>query len=109
MLKKIRAQQVTLDLPSEDTEAGLRAVIQTVYKNSDYVTLQTVDRTAALHRRFAEFATQVETVSDPVTGSTTSVSGAGVALLVSAFVKTWILEDNPGATLNSLGDIILEQ
>jgi len=34
------------------------------------------------------------------------VSGAGLALLVSAFVKTWILQDMPGTTLTPEGDIL---
>ena len=51
---------------------------------------------------------QVETVQDPVTGQPLVISGAGLALAVSAFVKTWILTDTPGSTLNAAGDIVLE-
>ena len=108
MLKKVRAQQITLELPAEEAEAWVRAMIQTVYKDGDYNTVQTVDRTAALHRRFSEFAMQVETVQDPVTGQPLVISGAGLALAVSAFVKTWMLTDTPGSTLNAAGDIVLE-
>lgn len=108
MPKKIRAQQITLELPTEGAEVWVRAMIQAVYKDADYQTVQTVDRTSALHRRFSEFVLQVETVSDPVTGQTTTLSGAGLALAVSAFVKAWILQDTPGATLNAADDIILE-
>lgn len=108
MPKKVRAQQIVLDLPTEEAEVWIRAIIQTVYKDADYTTVQTVDRTAALHRRFSEFAMQVETVQDPVTGQSLAISGAGIAVAVSAFVKAWILQDTPGATLNAQGDIILE-
>lgn len=108
MLKKIRAQQIILELPAEEAEVWIRATIQTVYKDADYKTTQTVDRTAALHRQFSEFATQIEVVQDPVTGNTVAISGAGVAMAVSAFVKAWILADTPGSVLNSAGDIILE-
>ena len=108
MPKKIRAQQITLELPTEGAEVWVRAMIQTVYKDSNYQTIQTVDRTASLHRRFSEFALQSETVHDPVTGQTTTLSGAGLALAVSAFVKTWILEATPGSVLNAEDDIILE-
>lgn len=108
MLKKVRAQQIILELPTEEAEVWIRATIQSVYKDGDYKTVQTVDRTSALHRRFGEFATQLETVQDPVTGQTITLSGAGIAMAVSAFVKTWILADTPGAVLNESGDIILE-
>lgn len=108
MPKKVRAQQIVLDLPTEEAEVWIRAVIQTVFKDADYNTVQTVDRTAALHRRFSEFATQVETVQDPVIGQSLAISGAGIAMAVSAFVKTWILADTPGAVLNESGDIVLE-
>lgn len=108
MLKKVRAQQIVLDLPTEQAEVWIRAVIQTVYKDADYATVQTVDRTAALHRRFSEFAMQMEIVQDPVTGQTLSISGAGIAMAVAAFVKTWILADTPGSVLNAEGDIVLE-
>lgn len=108
MVKKIRAQQITLELPTEGAEVWVRAVVQAVYKDADYRTVQTVDRTSALNRRFSEFVLQVETVSDPVTGAQLTISGAGLALAVSAFVKAWILQDTPGATLNAADDIILE-
>jgi len=106
MLKKIRSQQITLDLPTEGAEVWVRAVLQTLYKDASLNTLQTVDRTDHLHRRFSEFVMQFETVQDPVTQQTVTVSGAGLALLVSAFVKTWILQDMPGTTLTPDGDIL---
>jgi hypothetical protein len=108
MLKKVRAQQITLELPTEGAEVWVRAVIQTVYKDAQYNTTQTVDRTSALHRRFSEFATQIETIQDPITGQSLTISGVGIALAVSAFVKTWMLTDIPGATLNTNDDITLE-
>lgn len=106
MLKKIRTQQITLDLPIEDAEAWVRAVLQTLYKDGDMKTVQTVDRTFSLHRRFTEFVTQFETVQDPVTQQTITASGAGLSLLVSAFVKSWILHDLPQTTLTPDGDIL---
>ncbi len=108
MLKKVRAQQITLELPAEGAEVWVRAMIQTVIKDASYSTVQTIDRTAALHRRFSEFAMQVEPIQDPVTGQTMAISGAGLALAVSAFVKTWILADITGSTINAEGDIFLE-
>lgn len=108
MLKKVRAQQITLELPTEEAEVWVRAIIQTVYKDGNYNTVQTVDRTASLHRRFSEFAMQLETLQDPVTGQALTISGAGLALVVSAFVKAWMLTDTPGSTLNAAGDIVLE-
>lgn len=108
MITKLRAQQITLDLPTENAEVWVQAVLQKVIKNDDYETVQTVDRVSAVHRLFGEFAVSSLTIFDPVIGQEITLSGAGLGIAVSEFVKQWMLADVPGTSLNQHGDIIKE-
>ncbi len=108
MITKLRAQQITLDLPTENAEVWVRAVLQKVIKDGDYQTIQTVDRVSAVHRVFSEFAVNSLTLFDPVQGKELTISGAGLGIAVSEFVKQWMLADVPGTSINQHGDIIKE-
>lgn len=106
MTTKLRASQVTLDLPTENSDVWVRAVLQKVIKDDDYQTVQTVDRVGAVHRQFSDFATSFLTVFDPLQGHDITLSGAALGMAVSEFVKQWMLADVPDASLNQHGDII---
>jgi hypothetical protein len=109
MIEKIRAQQVTIDLPTEEAEPWVRAVIQRVMKDPEtYETNQTVDRIDAVHRRLSDFAMMQQTFTDPVTGGSVTLSGVGCGQAIIAFVKAWMLEDFPGYVENIHGDIVKE-
>jgi hypothetical protein len=107
MIEKTRAQQIVIDLPTEESATWIRAVLQTVIKNDNYETIQVVDRTAFIHRNLSEIATQTVNITDPVTGANVTLSGIGVALAVTAFVRDWILSDK-GGVVNNHGDIVKE-
>jgi len=109
MIKKIRAQHISIDLPNETGPVWIRAVIQTIFKNkSDYKTVQMVDRTGFLHREVNQIATQMTTITDPVTGQTIQVSGAAAAILIRKFITQWIVDDF-GGEINEFGDIIFPE
>lgn len=105
-ITKLRTQQITLDLPMEDAEVWVRAVLQKVIKDADYRTIQTVDREGAVNRLFSEFATTRLTIIDPVLGQEITLSGAGLGVAVGEFVKQWMLEDVSGTFINDRGDVI---
>lgn len=105
MIEKTRAQQITIDLPTEDSMVWVRAALQTVIKNDSYNTIQTIDRTAFVTRNMGQFATQILEFTDPVTGATQNISGAGVASAITAFVRSWILSDL-GGSINEHDDIV---
>lgn len=107
-ITKLRTQQITLDLPTEDAEVWVRAVLQKVIKDDDYRTIQTIDREGAVNRLFSEFAQSSLTVYDPVLGHEITLSGAGLGVAVGEFVKQWMLADVPGTSLNERGDVIKE-
>lgn len=104
--EKIRAQSVSIEVLTESCEPWVHCVLQKVFKDAEYKTVQTVDRTGGLHRLLSEFATEVREIQDPVTGQQLVISGAGLGLAVSEFVKQWILADVPGCTTNEYGDIV---
>ena len=108
-IEKIRAQQVVIDLPTEEAEPWVRATIQRVVKDAEtYKTVQTVDRVEAVHRRLADFATMVRTFIDPVTQQEVTLSGVGCGQAIITFVKAWMLEDFPEYIENTYGDIVKE-
>lgn len=107
MIEKTRAMRIEIDLPVEGAMPWVRAVLQTVFKSADYETVQTVDRTGYVHRSLGEFATQMQTIIDPVTQKEVSLSGAAAANMISAFVSSWILTDT-GGIINEHGDIVKE-
>lgn len=106
MINKLRAQQITLDLPTEDAEVWVRAVMQKVIKDGDYKTVQTIDRVGAVNRLFSEFAASSLTVVDPVQGKEITISGAGLGIAVEEFIKQWMLADVAGTSINERGDVI---
>lgn len=107
-MKKLRAQQISIDLPTEEGEVWLNATLQTIVKDQDYKTVQRIDRTEQTHRKLSDVATQVEQMYDPVTGQTLNVSGYGVALLIKMFVVSWMQQDH-GGEINEIGDLITEE
>lgn len=108
MITKLRASQITLDLPTENSDVWVRAVLQKVIKDDDYQTVQTVDRVGAVHRQFSDFAASMLTFFDPLQGKEITLSGAALGMAVAEFIKQWMLADVPDASLNQHGDIIKE-
>lgn len=106
-MKKIRAQQIVIDLPTEGAAIWVQATLQRCIKDQEYTTVQTVDRVGFVNRTFADFMQQMVTVTDPLTGQEHTVSGAAIAMLIRALVCTWIVEDR-GGNLNEHGDVIEE-
>jgi hypothetical protein len=104
-MKKIRSQQIVIDLPKEGAMPWVRATLQRCDKDENYQTVQTVDRVGFVHRSLADFAAQMTTITDPVTGQTHTLSGVAASLLIGDMVSEWIIEDR-GGTINEHQDII---
>ncbi len=105
MTKKIRSQQIVIDLPTETSEVWVRATLQRVIKDADYKTIQTIDRVGFVHRAASQISTQMTTITDPVTGEAHTISGAGAYILIRDMVSAWIITDRGGA-INEHEDII---
>lgn len=107
MIEKLRAQQITIDLPTEEGEAWVHIVVQKVFKDKDtYQSRQVVDRVRHVYNSISEFATDMHTVIDPVTGKSVTISGAGIAELIRSFAHDWFGRKYDGQP-NNQGDFIL--
>jgi hypothetical protein len=105
-MKKIRSQQIIIDLPTEDAEVWVRATLQRCIKDdATYATVQTIDRVGFVHRAASEIIMQMTTITDPVTGQSHTISGAGAYMLIRDMVSAWIIADRGGA-INEHADII---
>lgn len=105
-MKKIRSQQIIIDLPTEDAEVWVRATLQRCIKDdATYETVQTIDRVGFVHRAASDIVMQMTTIVDPVTGQSHTISGAGAYMLIRDMVSAWIVADRGGA-INERADII---
>jgi len=105
-MKKLRAQKIEIDLPTEDAPVWIHAVVQRVIKDDEsYETKQVTDMVAHVNRSITNVSMEMETIYDPVTQQTVTVSGAGASIIIKAFVLRWLAEDFKG-TLNDVGDFI---
>jgi hypothetical protein len=105
MRKKLRAQRIVIELPTETAPVWVSVDWQRVFKSEAYQTTQTVDLVHRQSRGLASFATDVRSVADPVTGKTLTASGAGAAALIKAFVQAWVLSERPDLIINEYNDI----
>jgi len=109
MIKKLRAQNIAIDLPTEEGPVWVRAIVQTVYKTEqDYRTVQVIDRTSFTFRNIENIALERVMVEDPVLGREVEMSGAGCAVMIRKLITRWIAEDS-GGVVNELGDIIIKE
>ena len=99
MSTKIRSQQVTIDIPTEDGLTWINSIVQTLIKNGQGEVVQRMDRTRQTHRILERVATETKTITDPVTGETLPVSAAGTATLVRSFILNWMQEDHGGTLI----------
>jgi len=104
--KKFRAQRMTLDMPREGLPVWTNITVQVVFKDADYQTVQIIDRVLNITRQFEQFAQHTVTITDPITGQTVTLSGAGVGLAISEFVIGWMVQDIPHTAINAVGDVV---
>ena len=97
---------MTLDMPREGLPVWTNVTVQIVVKDADYQTVQIIDRVLNINRQIDDFAQNTVTVTDPVTTKTITISGAGVGVAISEFVKTWMIEDIPDTSINAMGDVV---
>jgi hypothetical protein len=106
-MKKLRAQQIIIDTPTEEGEIWFNTKLQTVIKDENYKTVQRVDNTDQLHRKLSDVGLEIRQVKDPVTQQVLNVSGYGAAAIIKMFLYLWMQEDK-GGEINEHGDLIIE-
>jgi S-adenosylmethionine hydrolase len=113
MREKIRVQNIAIDLPTEESTHWLRATLQRAMKDDDWNTVQLVDRVGYVIRSIPDTATQMVTITDPVTKKQITASVAGAASLIKELMCMWTIEDlskqGKHAFINSYGDIEIKK
>jgi hypothetical protein len=106
-MRKIRAQQIVIDLPTETAPVWVWVSWQRCVKDSNYSTIQVVDQVINTNAALSTFALKTKTVADPITGASVTASGAAVAALIKAFAQEWVMPHLPvGSYINQYQDII---
>ncbi|CAB4197569.1 hypothetical protein UFOVP1309_22 [uncultured Caudovirales phage] len=104
--KKFRASRIGLDIPREGDPAWVNVIVQVNIKDADYKTVQVIDRADNITRKLEDFAQDTVSFTDPITGAPIIISGAGVGMSISEFVKTWMVQDIPNTSINAMGDVV---
>jgi hypothetical protein len=108
MIRKLRTQQIIMDLPKEESDVFIRATLQLAIKNEDYKTIQLIDRHDVVHRELSRTMFETVTVVDPINGVPITLNGATIATALTRAIMNWILEEHPDYRENDKGDIIKE-
>lgn len=105
--EKIRAQQIVIELPTEEAVNWIRVALQRVVKDDHGNTLQVNDRIGFINHALPEVALQMVNFVDPVTGKELEISIAGLATGIKALVLNWLVSEY-NCTINENGDAIKE-
>lgn len=108
MIEKYRIRVAWIEVPTEEADPLVRASIERLVKNDEYETVQTFTWSEYLHRRLSEVATQMLTFTDPVSLQPITISAAGMAAGIKAFLTHWMLQNIPGTVINERGDVVKE-
>lgn len=104
--KVLRAPNIKIETPRKGDPAWVNIILQWVIQDAMHQTMQVIDRVGSITRKFEDFAQDTITITDPVTGAIITISGAGVGEAISEFVKSWMLQDIPGTSINAAGDVV---
>jgi len=94
-MPRIRAQQITIDIPRTNSEPWINIVVQLVEDDGGIV-----DRYDFSHRALGKVATEIVTFTDPVLQKQTSVSVYGLAEAIKEAVVHWLVADHNGTYLD---------
>jgi len=103
----LRTSHLSITSPTELSEPWINGQVQRVVLDAEGEITQTLNRTEQMHRRFGLIATDMVTVSDPVTQQEVTLSGYGLQLAIQAIVAQWLVEDNPGAFIDEQGRVTI--
>jgi len=96
-MKRLRAQKISIDLPTIDSASWVLVVLQRVVMDDNGNAKQVVDSVGRINKSLESFARQVVTFTDPVTKEAHTISGAGAAEAVRETILAWIGETFDGS------------
>lgn len=104
---RLRASQISIDLPLEASPIWIQAILQKVLKDDQRQVQQTVDESARTYRMLDKVMHETIEFVDPITGQCISMSAAGCAMAVKLIIRQWMQEDH-GGTINEFGELIID-
>lgn len=106
MKKKLRAQQIVIDLPREGQEAWVNIVIQEVIRSEDGEVVNIIPRANFIHKTAQDIAYDVVQFNDLVLGRENyNISGYGLYSAIQSAVTKWMMDEFGGEVIN--GDLIV--
>lgn len=93
-MPRLRAQKVAIDIPRSQSEPWIAVTVQKI--DGSHV----IDRFDETHRQLSKVASEMITITDPVTGQPVTISVAGMAAAVKAGVYAWMIEDHGGEMID---------
>ena len=107
MRKRLRSQQITIDLPKPDSEVWVNLIVQQVEEDDEGNVLNLADRMDTLNKRLHAVGLESVTFQDPVTQQNHTISVYGLAQAITVAASHWIAEKH-NAVVDEEGLIIIE-
>lgn len=107
MIKRLRTQQVYIDLPTPDSEPWFNLIVQLVEMNDEYKTINVVDRWGQVSERLTKIAWNTYSFTDPVPCLDGEISVVGLGDAITSLGIDLIIKKY-GGYLDERGYIIVE-
>ena len=107
MIRRLRTQQIIIDLPRTESEPWIHLIIQQV--DTDEETgkdINVVDRYGRVSKKLSEVATDIIPYEDAVVGHNDNLSTLGLSHAITVMATTWII-GKYGGSVDDHGYIVI--
>lgn len=105
---KLRAQQITIDIPRSTSEPWVLITVQRVELNPDGSDLHVIDRWGTVNQKLANRYFDILPVHDPIDPGYDFISVAGIASAIKVAAVLWI-QEKYGGTVDAEGNLIEDE
>ena len=106
MITKLRASKISIETPKEGATTWVHITVQEVIKDDDGTLLNIIPRYDYISFPLENIGTISYDGVEPLTGEDLSVSGYGIASLITSIVTKTLVEKYDG-TVNDDGDVVI--
>jgi hypothetical protein len=107
MKRRLRTQQLYIDLPTPDSEPWLNLIIQMVEMDDNYNTVNVVDRWGQVNARLSSIAWSTYLYTDPIPHEDGHISVVGIGDAITVLGVELIIQKY-GGYLDERGLIMME-
>lgn len=98
MIRRLRTQQIIIDLPRTEAEPWIHLIVQLVDTDEDTgEDINVVDRYGRVSKKLSEVATDIIQYEDAVLQHSDNMSTLGLSDAISRMAVTWIIGKYGGA------------